>query len=150
MPQIHWVFKQKALKQQILFVVFSEFFLQKRFKKHDIYYSKFSYQILQTKLQRELKHRPMVETIYSVCYWNVSLGFDSGRVDPKTMKLVFTASLLDFEELKGLWEASNVSSRQVGTGQVDRWHSKTAKVPSELPGKGSSGWMFYCYLFCGN
>ena len=67
------------------------------------------------------------------------------------MKLVFTASMLDFEELKELCEASNVSSRQVGAGQVDRWQldSKTAKVLPELPGKGSLGWMFYCYLFCG-
>ena len=32
MPLIHGVFKQKALKQQIIFVVFAEVCLEKRFK----------------------------------------------------------------------------------------------------------------------
>ena len=45
----------------------------------------------------------MVEWIYSVCYQKVSLGFDSGQVDSKSVKLVFTASLLDVEQYLRNW-----------------------------------------------
>ena len=40
-----------------------------------------------------------------------------GWVKPKTIKMVFTASLLDVQRLKGQYEASSVCGRQVGRWQ---------------------------------
>ena len=47
-----------------------------------------------------------------------------GRVKPKTIKLEFTAFLLDVQQPKGLCEASAVCGRQVGRWQLD---SKTER-----------------------
>ena len=44
----------------------------------------------------------------------VDTGSIPGRVKPKTIKLVFTAFLLDVQQSKGLCEASAVCGRQVG------------------------------------
>ena len=52
----------------------------------------------------------------------VDLGSIPGRVKPKTIKVVFTASLLDVQQLKEQCEASSVCGRQVG-----RW---LLEVPS--------------------
>ena len=55
---------------------------------------------------------------------SVDSGSIPGRVKPKTLKLVFTASLLDVQQLKGQCEASAVCGRQVGRWQLD---SKTER-----------------------
>ena len=47
-----------------------------------------------------------------------------GRVKPKTIKLEFTAFLLDVQQPKGQCEASAVCGRQVGRWQLD---SKTER-----------------------
>ena len=49
----------------------------------------------------------------------VDTGSIPGRVKPKTIKLVFTAFLLDVQQSKGLCEASAVCGRQVGRWQLD-------------------------------
>ena len=54
----------------------------------------------------------------------VDLGSIPGRVKPKTIKLVFTASLLDVQQSKGQCKASTVCGRQVGRWQLD---SKTER-----------------------
>ena len=54
----------------------------------------------------------------------VDTGSIPGRVKPKTIKLVFTASLLDVQQLKGQCEASIVCGRQMGRWQLD---SKTER-----------------------
>ena len=67
----------------------------------------------------------------------VDSGSFSGRVKPKTLKkLVFTAFLLDIQQLKGQYQASTAGGRQVGTGQVAAW-PENRKVPSLSPGKGN-------------
>ena len=48
----------------------------------------------------------------------VDSGSILGRVKPKTIKLVFTLSLLDVQQLKGQCEASTVCGRQVGRRQL--------------------------------
>ena len=54
----------------------------------------------------------------------IDSGSISGWVKPKTKKLVFTASLLDVQQLKGQCEASAVCGRQVGKWQL---HSKAER-----------------------
>ena len=54
-----------------------------------------------------------------------------GRVKPKTKKLVFTASLLDVQQLKGQCKASAECGRQVGRWQL---HSKTERPLSSGQG----------------
>ena len=54
----------------------------------------------------------------------VDSGSIPGRVQPKTIKLGFTASLLDVQQLKGQCEASAVCGRQEGRWQLD---SKTER-----------------------
>ena len=54
----------------------------------------------------------------------VDSGSIPGRVIPKTIKIGFTASLLDVQQLKGQYEASAVCGRQVGRWQLD---SKTER-----------------------
>ena len=62
---------------------------------------------------------------------------DSGsiprRVKPKTIKLVFTASLLDVQQLKEQREASIVCGKQVGRWQLDL---KTERFLSLSPAQG--------------
>ena len=62
----------------------------------------------------------------------VDSGSIPGRVKPKDYKkLVFTASLLDVQQLKGQCEASTVCGRQVGRWQLD---SKTERsLPVSWP-----------------
>ena len=43
----------------------------------------------------------------------VDLGLILGQVKPKTIKMVFTAFLLDFQHMKGQCEASTVGGKQV-------------------------------------
>ena len=50
----------------------------------------------------------------------VNLSSIPGQVKPKTIKkLVFTVSLLDFQQYKGQCEASTVCFREVGRWQLD-------------------------------
>ena len=49
----------------------------------------------------------------------VDSGSIPGRVKPRTVKFVFTASLLDVQQLKGQCEASTAYGRQVGRWQLD-------------------------------
>ena len=54
----------------------------------------------------------------------VDSGSIPGRIKPKTLQIVFTASLLDVQQLKGQSAASAVRGKQVGRWQLD---SKTER-----------------------
>ena len=69
----------------------------------------------------------------------VDTGSIPGRVKPKTVKLVFTAFLLDVQQSKGLCESSAVCGRQVSRWQLD---SKTERSLRCLPAKAT--WRIKC------
>ena len=73
--------------------------------------------------------KPILQNVH-LAEWTFSGNGSNQRLE----KLVFTASLLDVQQLKGQCEASTVSGRQEGRGQLD---SKTKKVPSLSPGQGN-------------
>ena len=60
---------------------------------------------------------------------SVDSGSIPGRVKPKTLKLVFTASLLDVQQLKGQCKASAVCGRQVGRWQLDSKTERSLRCP---------------------
>ena len=65
-------------------------------------------------------HRPISNRVNRASATKtIDTGSIPGRVKPKTIKLVFTASLLDVQQLKGECEASTVCDRQVGRWQPD-------------------------------
>ena len=61
-----------------------------------------------------IDHRPISSRVNRASATEtVDTGSIPGRVKPKTIKLVFTTSLLDVQQLKGECEASTVCGRQV-------------------------------------
>ena len=65
------------------------------------------------------------------CAATVDLGFIPIQVEPKTIKLLFIASLFDVQLQKRECEASTACGRQIAARLKDR------KIPSLSPGQGT-------------